>query len=371
MISAARRAMSRRGDAASVARLVPAGETTAPVPEFVREVARESGVELAGLVWTIDPESCTGAPRALYEVHHPLGDGGSAGEPGSVDVIRAADPGDRYVVKIGWHPQVNAGIENENLALRALTTRVPVASGSFPKPAFFAVRGAVVLSGQHAVPGRPFAECTDGSPTCARAERALAWLVDMGAGTFRPRETAVLTKPLEEIVERYAMTFGPSAEVSRFLHTQAEMLFSAGSLPTVLHHGDPDPRRNVRITDDGATAFLGWEECAPEGLPLWDLYWFAEGYGRLTAERERRQWGADAFEKQFLERTLYSVTLVRAVAASCERLALSPRLAEPLFHLGWATRAVRGGPDAGTFAGILERSVAASRRDGRLALFHG
>jgi hypothetical protein len=283
----------------------------------------------------------------------------------------AAD-GQRCTVKIAWHPQVNTGLENEHWALRALTTRKPVPSGSFPGPAFLAIRGSVVLSGQVDPPGRPFAECTDGSPTCGHAERALGWLVEMAAGTFRPRETFALAAPLQEIVERYAVKFGPSAEAGRFLHLQAEMLVSAGSLPTVLHHGDPDPRRHVRVTEEGTPAFLGWEECALEGLPLWDLYWFAQGYGRLVTEREgAAKYDAAAFASQFLDRTFHSVALVRAVAASCERLALSPRLAAPLFHLGWATRAVRGGPDADVYAAILDRCVAAEVRDGGLAVFNG
>lgn len=352
--SAARRAMGLDGGSAHVAPLLPPGETTGPVPEFVRSAARESGLELAGLQWSLVSENVSSRPRAVFDVHDPV----------------AAD-GERYTVKIAWHPKVNTGLENEHWALRALTTRKPVRAGSFPRPAFLAIRGSVVLSGQEDPPGRPFAECTDGTATCGHAERALAWLVDMAAGTFRPRETFTLSGPLEEIVERFAMRFGPSAQAIRFLHTQAEMLVSAGSLPTVLHHGDPDPCRHVRVTAEGSPAFLGWEECALEGLPLWDLYWFAQGYGRLALERERVRYDAAAFAEQFLNRTLHSVSLVRAVAASCDRLALSPRLAAPLFHLGWATRAVRGGPGADVYAAILDRCVAAEARDGGLAVFNG
>jgi len=354
VIAAARRAVGIREAARPAPLLLPPGETTGPVPEFVRSAARESGVELAGLQGSLVSENVANRPRAVFDVHDPV----------------AAD-GERYTVKIAWHPQVNAGIENEHWALRALTTRKPVHSHTYPRPAFLAIRGSVVLSGQEDPGGRPFAECTDGSATCGHAERALAWLVEMAAGTFRPRETFALAAPLEEIVERYAMKFGPSAEAGRFLHTQAEMLVSAGSLPTVLHHGDPDPGRNVRVTGDGSPAFLGWEECALEGLPLWDLYWFAQGYGRLALERGGTRYDAAAFATQFLERTFHSVTLVRAVAASCERLALSPRLAAPLFHLGWATRAVRGGPQADVYAEILDRCIAAEAHDGGLAVFNG
>jgi hypothetical protein len=354
VIAAARKVLGTREAIPPPPPLLPAGETTGPVPEFVRSAAREMGVELAGLQWSLVSENVASRPRAVFDVHDPV----------------AAD-GERYTVKIAWHPQVNPGIENEHWALRALTARKPVASHTYPQPAFLAIRGSVVLSGHEDPGGRPFAECTDGTATCSHAERALGWLVDMAAGTFRPRETFALAGPLEEIVERYAMKFGPSAEAGRFLHTQAEMLVSSGSIPTVLHHGDPDPARNVRVSADGAPVFLGWEECALEGLPLWDLYWFAQAYGRMAMEREDARYDAAAFATQFLERTFHSVALVRAVAASCERLALSPRLASPLFHLGWATLAVRGGPQADVYAEILDRCVAAEQRDGGLAVFNG
>jgi Phosphotransferase enzyme family len=319
-------------------------------PRYIRAIAAEAGVELAGRRWGLSAPGAFPSQKVLFFLFD-----GSAGTP-------------EHIVKITRDPGLNSRLENEFRALTLLEEKRLAAS--LPRPAFMGRHAGLVVVGETAVDGSPFRERTQATSDCPYARAAVDWLVELGAVTaHRPvggpaAVAAVLERLLEEFTGIYEV--GPAAE--RFLAEQVAALARSGDgLPLVFQHGDPGPW-NVMITPEGKPVFLDWEAAEPEGMPLWDLFHFLRSYGFAVSRAAGTHDPTDSFAQHFLADSALTPLFVDATRRACAGTGLSSRLVEPLFYLCWVHRALKeasrltpGQLHEGRYVNLLR--VAIERRD--------
>lgn len=332
--------------------VLPPGESATALPAYVRKAAQDAGIDLSRHHWRIANARQPLSRKAIFLASNPDA------------------PDEDCVVKVSWDPGFAEGLENEHGSLQALAARAPVPADTYPRPLFLARYGRAVITAQSAVAGVPLREKSSGAPTCPYVNDALNWLVEMAAGTFRPREAWAVADALGELVERFAGMHRPRPETVAFLRKQVEKVLAAGSLPTVLLHGDPG-ENTLLVTPRDDAALVGWESCDREGPPLWDLFWFSQALGAFSVRAAGRRYDVEVFTQQFLQKSDASRLLARVVSAACDRLTLSRDLAEPLFHLSWTARAVRDPRHRDDFAALVERSVSGAGSWPGLRLLRG
>ena len=110
--------------------------------------------------------------------------------------------------------------------------------------------------------------------------------------------------------------------------------------PLVFQHGDPGTW-NILVTSEKHIAFLDWEAAEPEGIPLWDLFYFLRSFGvgiaKLNGVPDRLQ----GFEQQFLKNSDFSQLLIDASDTYCDAIGLPKKFVRPLFYTCWMHRALK------------------------------
>jgi hypothetical protein len=172
---------------------------------------------------------------------------------------------------------------------------------------------------------------------------AIEWLVDLAAASAgrAAAEPPALADALGRLLARFAEIYAPSEAERGFLADQIRLLGKHDEpIPLVFQHGDPGVW-NAVWTRAGRVAFLDWEAAEPEGVPLWDLFYFLRSYGiQASPSRGRRDWlekSARPFLGEGALHDLFARSVRRAAAAS----RLPAGLVEPLFFTCWMHRALK------------------------------
>ena len=263
------------------------------------------------------------------------------------------------IVKLPREPALDARLENEARALRALEV-VPAAAGRVPRVLASGRHGGLSILAESAVVGRPFRDAGKGARGEAALLDAVAFLGDLGRQTQVPAEPAALAAELREILERFAVLY--RIEPRHVLALEALVGSVAdhdGTLPRVFQHGDPGIW-NLLVTPSGEAAFLDWESAEPHGVPLWDLLYVLRSYvvstGRLGGFRSR----TEAFSRTFIRRSPLSTLVLDAVDGYRRAIDLPAALVYPLFVTCWMHRAVKEASrlaperrDAGTYVRLV------------------
>lgn len=275
------------------------------------------------------------------------------------------------IVKLTRAPAFNPRLENEYEALRLLAQR-GIGSTAIPRALALEESGGLILVAEAAAEGVPFRLRSTGRADCPLLTRAHSLLLELSARTVErdrvtPDEAArVFAELLDRLVSIYAI--GPEHEA--FLRGQvATVAGSAGPFPVVFQHGDPGIW-NALATPSGEVVMLDWEAAETEGVPLWDLFYFARSYASLSPRSSSRS--------DFLGNPALVSSLVEAVRAHRAATRLSPELVEPLFYTCWVHRALkeanRRPPDRlddGHFVSLLRRMIDGRRSPALDALFTG
>lgn len=308
------------------------------VPAYIRTVAAEHGIDLDGYGWRFAPPRGFPSQKLLFVLSPP---------PGS---DRPA-----YVVKLPQEPAYNHRIVNEH---RTLASLQEMGIAAVPRPAFLGSSGGLLLVGQGHLEGRSFRREWSGDLRHALPARTVAWLSELGRSSARPAATGELRSSLEDLVSTYVRLYQPDRQVAAALEASVEALAACG-VPTVLQHGDLG-NWNMLAADDGIVV-LDWESAEPRGMPLWDLFYFAQTLGSLAAQRRGVRYRPTVFSRQLLQDSDLSRWLWPAAGAYCDAVGFDSDAVAPAFPLCFVYHAVKEArrltPGPGMAAGRYQQLV--------------
>jgi hypothetical protein len=170
--------------------------------------------------------------------------------------------------------------------------------------------------------------------------RGFGWITDLAANSAvrGPQAAAAIEAKLAALAEEVAVQYSLTAAETRAIQALvAQVRAHSSQLPTVFSHGDAATWNAVRLAD-GRVAFLDWEAGHAEGVPLWDLWYFARSHV-MSSSRVRRRLGFRG--PDVLEALRRDPMLSAAVTEYTSRLGIPAEVVGPLFTLCWADRALR------------------------------
>ncbi len=313
-----------------------ADETANRPPQYLGAIAQEAGIDLDGYSWGLAARGDYSSRKLLFFLFAPITssppqsppEGGKRGKP-------------KYIVKMVRDPIFNPRLENEYRALTWLQQKGIGDRETLPQVVFFGHHAGLAIVGETVIKGVPFRQQAQWTADCPYLHAATEWLIDLGAATLsdlRPEEVAA---GLETLFQRFADIYQLTPAQHTFLADQiATIAASDAPFPLVFQHGDPGTW-NVMATPTGRVAFLDWEAAEPQGMPLWDLFYFLRSYCVGAARADGVRDSLTGFAQQFLAETPLSRFVLAAVERYCERTGLPPHLVEPLFHTCWMHRSLK------------------------------
>jgi hypothetical protein len=294
-------------------------------PLYLRDLARESGVDLDRYRWGMAAPGLYLSNKVLF-----LFFDRDTGSPA-------------YVVKVTRDGTMNGRLQNEWRALNILRDQGLTAHEEVPVPAFHGTPGGLAVLGISGVSGRPFVDVDPGDAASLQARAAIGWLTELGAATAKPIDggPAEAAGSLADLYERFNQIYALGLPHRKILESKIEAMAAMdGPFPAVFQHGDPGAW-NLLVTDSGRVAFLDWEAAESTGMPLWDVFHLMRSLATLASRANGRSDTLAAFSEHFLADSPSNTFLTQATSAYCDRVGLSPELVEPIFYGCWMHRALK------------------------------
>lgn len=292
-------------------------------PAYINAIAREHAIDLSGHRLGLSARGKYNSNKTIFYAFKP----------------REAKP--EVVIKMTRASEFNARLENEYRVLALLEQQCHVARESFPQPLFFGRHAGLVVVGQKAVFGEPFRSRTQATPQCPLGKQALAWMTQLAASSVKKIAAAQASMALNQLLKRFVANYPFAKNESVFLSNQIKTLSqSARTFPSVFQHGDPGTW-NMLVSREGKLIVIDWEAGEPEGVPLWDMFYFMRSFGNWCARREGVRDTLKAFTKNFIEPSEVGALLIESVEEYCRRIGLERSLVGPLFYTCWMHRALK------------------------------
>jgi hypothetical protein len=335
---------------------VAGSNLTEQPPSYLRTIARGAGVDIEHHRWGL-------SARGEYSSRKVL-----------VFLFNHAGEAPEYIVKMTRDPALNPRLENERRALAMLEERGIGDRETLPRAVFSGYHRKLFVLGETIVDGAPFERRASGDADCPHARAAIDWLTDLGQRTIHHIAPQQVAEGLEKLFRRFAEIYQLGQAERAFLEIQIAAIAGSGEpFPLVFQHGDPGTW-NAMVTPSGRVAFLDWEAAEPDGLPLWDLFYFIRTYGAWSLQAAISGDVTKGFGTQFLANTALQSVLVEATARYCARVGISEQLIEPLFYTCWmhrglkeATRLAPAQLNRGHYLNVLRASM--EQRDALQSLF--
>lgn len=300
-------------------------------PRYLCKIARESGVDIEGCRWAFAASGEYSSRKMLFLLF-------------DREVVSGTRPAPRCLVKMTRDSRFNSRLEREYRALRSLKELGIGSDGTLPRALFAGTEGGLQVVGETFVDGVPFDARTTLSKDCPLAASAIEWLTRLGetSAQHQAADPEKIAEGLVYLKRQFAEIFAVSPEESRFLDEQLERVENCdGPIPLVFQHGDPG-RWNVFATSENRAAFLDWESAEPDGLPLWDLFYFLRSFGiGAAAKSNSRLDVVELFDRCLLDDTSLAQMFVDSVTDYVRRIGLDEAAVEPLFYTCWMHRALK------------------------------
>src|SRR5690606_642249 len=293
-----------------------------PPPAYLRELAAARGLDLSGYQWGLWAAGAYSSRKLLFFLFPP------------------GESKPAYLVKMVRDPAFNDRLENEWRALDRLA-ELALGEGVLPRVPFAGRHADLAIVAESAVEGRPFREVARWSADDPALHAGTGWLTELGARTVQPTSPAAAADALAELLARFCAIYTLDPAHEQYLAGRIDALRAeTGSFPLVFQHGDPGTW-NVLVTPRGDTAFIDWESAEPDGMPLWDLFYFLRSYVVSAARAGAQHDRLAGFAAHFIEQGALSDALVTAVRHYREQVGLSGEAAEALFYTCWLHRALK------------------------------
>lgn len=292
-------------------------------PAYLRALAAERGLDLTGYGWGLWAAGAYSSRKLLFFLFAP-------GESAPV-----------YLVKMVRAPAFNDRLENEWRALERLAA-LGLGGDALPRVPFAGHHAGLAVVAETAIEGKPFREAARWSADDPALRAGTEWLTELGRRTATMRApSAAVADALKQLFAQFCAIYRLDPAHESFLSERiAALRAEVREVPLVFQHGDPGTW-NVLITPRGQAAFLDWESAEPDGMPLWDLFYFLRSY-TVSAERALGQHDRLAgFGAHFLNAGSLSDTLVEAVWSYQEQVGLNSVVVETLFYTCWLHRALK------------------------------
>jgi hypothetical protein len=300
------------------------GERHAP-PRYLCALAEKAGVNLSGLQCGLSARGKFNANKTVFYLFDRRG--------GNADIV----------AKMTRAPEFNHRLENEYRVLSLLHQKGFAEPGTFPQPLFFGYHANLAIFGQKAVHGEPFRSRTKATADCPIALDAINWIVKLGASSCNnsAATTAQVAETLMQLFRRFAEIYPLSAFESEFLVTQITGISRISKqFPLVFQHGDPGTW-NMLVSAEDRVIVIDWEAGEPQGMPLWDLFYFLRTYGSWVARSKGEKDSLASFTQNFLEPSPLHTLLVQTTDRYHAGIGLESDFIAPLFYTCWMHRALK------------------------------
>jgi len=302
----------------------PNGTTDRP-PRYLRRIAAAAGVDLNGYRWGLSAPGKYMSRKVLFFLF---------------DHTEASP---RYLVKLTRDAALNYRLENERRALEILEAMRFGDPATVPRVAFFGRHAGLAVLGETAVEGVAFDRRSTFMADCPAAGAVIGRITELGRSTAE-RSAATpkqIAEGLQTLLDRFLKIYHVTRKQLALLESRiAAIAQSDEPIPLVFQHGDPGAW-NVLITPRGEAALLDWEAAEPQGMPLWDLFYFLRSYAVRMARRNTTRDALKGFRQYFLRESSLSPWVDAAVRQYAERIQLPRRLVGPLFYTCWMHRALK------------------------------
>ena len=273
-------------------------------------------------------------------------------------------------MKLVRDPRFNHRLEGAWAGLTALQRLSPDLRGLGPRPVFFGLHAGLAHMAETVVDGDPL----KGRLTGASDDPLIAATADRLVRLELATADASLATPAEVADGIRAMTARFDA-IYHLTRAEGEALAEAADriaatrapFPLVLQHGDAGTW-NVLVDRSGNPVLIDWEASVPNGMPLWDLFYFLRSAVVGVARRAGARDAMAAVEQQLFADTPVSRLLAEATRRVVDGTGLDGTLVEPLFRTCWMHRALKesstlrpGRLDQSHYRRLLGRSI--ERRD--------
>jgi hypothetical protein len=294
-------------------------------PQYLCSIAQAAGVNLEKYRWGLSARGEYSSRKVLFFLFDR-----TSGSP-------------EYIVKMVRDAAFNARLENEYRALSLLYEWGIGHRETLPQAVFFGHHSNLAILGETMIDGVPFRQQTKATADCPYARAAINWLTDLGATTADSTAAtpAQVAESLMKLFTQFTEIYQLTQDQHTFLNKQiATIGRSQDAFPLVFQHGDPGTW-NVMLRPTGQPVFLDWEAAEPQGMPLWDLFYFMRSYGVWAARLSGTRDSLKGFSRQFLVDSALSRFLIEATDSYCQRSGLPHSLVEPLFFTCWMHRALK------------------------------
>lgn len=329
--------------------LVGAAATlSAHPPAYIRALADIADIDLKEYHWVLSARGEYSTRKVLFFLTAP------------------GQPTPAYIVKMTRDPAFNIRLENEYQALEILYARGVGTAETLPKPLFCGHHADLAIVGESIIEGESFAKKTQRNADCPYLQAAIHFLSTLGTATAdhtaaTPYQVA---QALETLFDRFQAIYQLKPAQATFLAEQIQQIRqSPAAFPLVFQHGDPGPW-NMMVTPSGQVAVLDWEAAEPQGIPLWDLFYFLRSYALDIARAGGVNDGLHGYKQQFLADTPLSSLVVETVQRYCQAIDLPTALILPLFYTCWMHRALKEATrlpvnkvDSGRFVNLLRMCI--------------
>lgn len=337
------RLIQRQGVLVGTASTLPAHP-----PAYIRALAQMADIDLEAYHWILSARGEYSTRKVLFFLTAPDQQTPS------------------YIVKMTRDPAFNVRLENEYQALETLYARGVGSAETLPKPLFCGHHADLAIVGESIIDGTPFAKKTERNADCPYLQAAIHFLSTLGRATADSTAAAPyqVAEALETLFNRFQAIYQLTPPQITFLAAQIQQLrTSAAAFPLVFQHGDPGPW-NMMVTPSGQVAVLDWEAAEPQGIPLWDLFYFLRSYALDIARAGGVTDGLQGYKQQFLADTPLSRLVVETVQEYCQAIGLAESLVLPLFYTCWMHRALKEATrlpvnkvDSGRFVNLLRLCI--------------
>jgi hypothetical protein len=294
-------------------------------PAYLRRIASAAGVSIDAHRWGLSARGEYRSRKVLFFLFN-----GAAQTP-------------EYIIKMTRDPALNSRLENEHRALVWLAERQIGDQETLPRAVFLGHHHDLAIVGETVIDGVPFEQRSSGAAGCPLAGAAVEWLTELGAATADTAAASSLqvAEALGTLFERFAQIYQLVPEEHAFLAGQIAAIGASRSrFPLVFQHGDPGTW-NIWVTPSQRVAFLDWEAAEPQGMPLWDLFYFVRTYGAWAMRAGSSGDVMKGFAGQFLSASPFQQLLIDATHHYRARVGVPAELIEPLFYTCWMHRALK------------------------------
>jgi hypothetical protein len=328
-------------------------------PRYLRNVASQGGVDLSQFDFGFSARGLYDSNKVVFFLFEKAG-----GEP-------------QIVAKATRVASFNDRLEQEWRALKQVETLQLAPEGTYPKPLFFGYHGGLAVLGQAAMKGDAFRVATTTRADCPVVADAIDWITQLGINSADTSHAspASVSDALLRLFDTFVNIYDFPAEHTDYLRRQIVSISeSEQSFPVVFGHGDAG-LWNVTVESGGRSQFLDWEAADPQGMPLWDLFYFINSVSGWVSRKKTGSMDTIAnFRSNLLQRGPFNDLLVNATRRYCDAVGLHESLIAPMFYTCWMHRALRQATWAdvlqeGQFVRLLRFCIEERRSPGLAALF--